>query len=58
MMQESGTEATSNGPASQNGATSGVESGVRDVRSKSATPSIDITAADLVSLQQQQVGLS
>ncbi|XP_063071351.1 forkhead box protein P1-B [Engraulis encrasicolus] len=83
MMQESGTEASSNGPASQNGAASasagpgggGVAGGgvvvsgggvtvaessssavtVRDVRSKSATPSIaDITAADLITLQQQQ----
>ncbi|KAK6318946.1 hypothetical protein J4Q44_G00101570 [Coregonus suidteri] len=52
MMQESGTEATSNGPASQNGAAS-VEGGARDTRPKSAT-SVDVTAADLIHLQQQQ----
>uniref|UniRef100_A0AAY4EED8 Fork-head domain-containing protein n=1 Tax=Denticeps clupeoides TaxID=299321 RepID=A0AAY4EED8_9TELE len=54
MMQESGTELTSNGPVSQNGAAP-AESGARDVHSKTATPSADVTAADLVSLQQQQV---
>uniref|UniRef100_A0A4W5RTR5 Forkhead box P1b n=1 Tax=Hucho hucho TaxID=62062 RepID=A0A4W5RTR5_9TELE len=53
MMQESGTEATSNGPASQNGAVS-VEDGARDARPKSAT-SVDVTAADLIHLQQQQL---
>ncbi|XP_028853613.1 forkhead box protein P1-B isoform X3 [Denticeps clupeoides] len=53
MMQESGTELTSNGPVSQNGAAP-AESGARDVHSKTATPSADVTAADLVSLQQQQ----
>uniref|UniRef100_A0AAY4EDG2 Fork-head domain-containing protein n=1 Tax=Denticeps clupeoides TaxID=299321 RepID=A0AAY4EDG2_9TELE len=57
MMQESGTELTSNGPVSQNGAAP-AESGARDVHSKTATPSADVTAADLVSLQQQQVPVS
>ncbi|XP_029630589.1 forkhead box protein P1-B isoform X5 [Salmo trutta] len=52
MMQESGTEATSNGPASQNRAAS-VEDGARDARPNSAT-SVDITAADLIHLQPQQ----
>ncbi|KAM9536444.1 forkhead box protein P1-B-like isoform 1-T6 [Salvelinus alpinus] len=52
MMQESGTEAASNGPASQNRAAS-VEDGARDARPKSAT-SVDVTAADLIHLQQQQ----
>uniref|UniRef100_A0A8C1Y1Y7 Forkhead box protein P1-B n=2 Tax=Cyprinus carpio TaxID=7962 RepID=A0A8C1Y1Y7_CYPCA len=52
MMQESGTEAT-NGTANQNGAPPSVE-GHREVRSKSATPSSDITASDLVNFQQQQ----
>uniref|UniRef100_A0A9J7ZYD6 Forkhead box P1b n=3 Tax=Cyprinus carpio TaxID=7962 RepID=A0A9J7ZYD6_CYPCA len=56
MMQESGTEAT-NGTANQNGAPPSVE-GHREVRSKSATPSSDITASDLVNFQQQQVFLS
>lgn len=54
MMQEAGTaEATSNGTAKQNGlAAEGV---YRDVRSKSTTLSSDITAANLMTLQQQQV---
>uniref|UniRef100_A0A6Q2XK26 Fork-head domain-containing protein n=1 Tax=Esox lucius TaxID=8010 RepID=A0A6Q2XK26_ESOLU len=56
MMQESGTEVTSNGPPSQNGAAS-AEGGTRDARPKSATTpsSVDITAADLIHLQQHQV---
>uniref|UniRef100_A0A4W5NPA6 Uncharacterized protein n=1 Tax=Hucho hucho TaxID=62062 RepID=A0A4W5NPA6_9TELE len=56
MMQESGTEATNNGPANQNGAAS-VEGGARDARPKSVTtPSaVDIAAADLIHLQQHQV---
>ncbi|CAG5984259.1 unnamed protein product [Menidia menidia] len=54
MMQESGTEVTSNGPASQNGG-AGVEGVPREGRSKSATPSVDVTAADLLHLQQHQV---
>ncbi|KAM9524283.1 forkhead box protein P1-B isoform 3-T6 [Salvelinus alpinus] len=55
MMQESGTEATSNGPANQNGAAS-VEGGARDARPRSVTtPSaLDIAAADLIHLQQHQ----
>uniref|UniRef100_A0A671XGS9 Forkhead box P1b n=1 Tax=Sparus aurata TaxID=8175 RepID=A0A671XGS9_SPAAU len=53
MMQESGTEATSNGPASQNGGAS-VEGGSREGRPKSATPSMEVTAADLLHLQQHQ----
>lgn len=55
MMQESGTEATSNGPANQNGGAS-VEGGSREGRPKSATPSREVTAADLLHIQQQQVG--
>uniref|UniRef100_A0A8C7RXQ0 Forkhead box P1b n=1 Tax=Oncorhynchus mykiss TaxID=8022 RepID=A0A8C7RXQ0_ONCMY len=55
MMQESGTEATSNGPASQNRAAS-VEDGSRDARPKSAT-SVDVMAAELIHLQQQQTRL-
>uniref|UniRef100_A0A3B4Y1U9 Forkhead box P1b n=1 Tax=Seriola lalandi dorsalis TaxID=1841481 RepID=A0A3B4Y1U9_SERLL len=54
MMQESGTEATSNGPASQNGGAS-MEGGSREGRPKSATPSVEVTAADLLHLQQHQV---
>uniref|UniRef100_A0A8D3B006 Forkhead box P1b n=1 Tax=Scophthalmus maximus TaxID=52904 RepID=A0A8D3B006_SCOMX len=53
MMQESGTEAASNGPASQNGG-SGMEGGSREGRPKSATPSVEVTAADLLHLQQHQ----
>lgn len=49
MMQESGTEATSNGLANQNGGAS-VEGGA-----KTATPSVEVTAADLLHLQQHQV---
>ncbi|XP_027002424.1 forkhead box protein P1-B isoform X7 [Tachysurus fulvidraco] len=53
MMQEAGTaEATSNGTAKQNGVAA--ELGLRDIRSKSATPSSDITATNLMTLQQQQ----
>ncbi|XP_058258827.1 forkhead box protein P1-B isoform X7 [Hemibagrus wyckioides] len=53
MMQEAGTaEATSNGTVKQNGVV--VEGGLRDIRSKSATPSSDITATNLMTLQQQQ----
>ncbi|XP_036427426.1 forkhead box protein P1-B isoform X1 [Colossoma macropomum] len=54
MMQEAGPEAPSNGTTNQNGVAAGAEGGARDVRSKSATPSSDITAADLVNFQQQQ----
>uniref|UniRef100_A0A673C8K9 Forkhead box P1b n=1 Tax=Sphaeramia orbicularis TaxID=375764 RepID=A0A673C8K9_9TELE len=54
MMQESGTEATSNGPANQNGGAS-MEGGSREGRPKSATPSVEVTAADLLHLQQHQV---
>ena len=57
MMQESGTEATNNSPANQNGAVN-LEGGARegrDTRPESATPSVDVTAADLLHLQQHQV---
>nr|XP_029528973.1 forkhead box protein P1-B-like isoform X1 [Oncorhynchus nerka]XP_029528984.1 forkhead box protein P1-B-like isoform X1 [Oncorhynchus nerka]XP_029528992.1 forkhead box protein P1-B-like isoform X1 [Oncorhynchus nerka] len=50
MMQESGTEATSNGPANQNGAAS-VEGGARDARPGNVTTP---SAADLIHLQQHQ----
>ncbi|XP_039468036.1 forkhead box protein P1-B isoform X4 [Oreochromis aureus] len=53
MMQESGTEATSNGPANENGGAS-VEGVPREGRPKSATPSAEVTAADLLHLQQHQ----
>ncbi|XP_054831280.1 forkhead box protein P1 isoform X2 [Eublepharis macularius] len=57
MMQESGTETKSNGSAIQNGASSGnhlLECGLREGRSNGETPSVDIGAADLAHLQQQQ----
>uniref|UniRef100_A0A669F8Z4 Forkhead box P1b n=1 Tax=Oreochromis niloticus TaxID=8128 RepID=A0A669F8Z4_ORENI len=57
MMQESGTEATSNGPANENGGAS-VEGVPREGRPKSATPSAEVTAADLLHLQQHQVPVS
>ncbi|XP_013864921.1 forkhead box protein P1-B isoform X1 [Austrofundulus limnaeus] len=53
MMQESGTEVTSNGPANQSGAANG-EGVPREGRPKSATPSVDVTAVDLLNLQQHQ----
>ncbi|XP_005995275.1 forkhead box protein P1-B [Latimeria chalumnae] len=57
MMQESGTETKSNSSANQNGASSGnhfPETSLREVRSNGETASIEVTAADLVHLQQQQ----
>lgn len=54
MMQESGTETASNGPASQNGGVK-VDAGSREGRPQSATPSMEVTAADLLHFQQQQV---
>ncbi|XP_035760870.1 forkhead box protein P1-B isoform X4 [Neolamprologus brichardi] len=53
MMQESGTEATSNGPANENGGAS-MEGVPREGRPKSATPSAEVTAADFLHLQQHQ----
>ncbi|XP_009985977.1 PREDICTED: forkhead box protein P1-like [Tauraco erythrolophus] len=58
MMQESGTETKSNGSAIQNGASGGnhlLECSLREVRSNGETPSVEIGAADLAHLQQQQV---
>ncbi|XP_029948138.1 forkhead box protein P1-B isoform X1 [Salarias fasciatus] len=55
MMQESGTEATSNGPANQpNGGAAAEGAPGREGRPKSATPSLEVTAADLLHLQQHQ----
>ncbi|XP_067855001.1 forkhead box protein P1-B isoform X4 [Heptranchias perlo] len=57
MMQESGTEAASNGSANQNGASSGnhyPDSSIRERRSNGDISSIEVTAAELVHLQQQQ----
>uniref|UniRef100_A0A3Q3AG65 Forkhead box P1b n=1 Tax=Kryptolebias marmoratus TaxID=37003 RepID=A0A3Q3AG65_KRYMA len=54
MMQESGTEVTSNGPANQNGGANG-EGVSREGRPKSAMPSVEVTAVDLLNLQQHQV---
>ncbi|XP_041081125.1 forkhead box protein P1-like isoform X2 [Polyodon spathula] len=56
-MQESGSEATNNGSASQNGASSGnpfTDCSLREVRSNGETPSLEVSAADLVHLQQHQ----
>ncbi|KAM4740429.1 forkhead box protein P1-B isoform 3-T4 [Anableps anableps] len=53
MMQDSSTETASNGPANQNGGAN-MEGVLREGRPKSATPSVDVTAADLLHLQQHQ----
>ncbi|KAM4581742.1 forkhead box protein P1-B isoform 4-T7 [Fundulus diaphanus] len=53
MMQDSGTETTSNGPANQNGGAN-MEGVPREGRPTSAAPSVDVTAADLLHLQQHQ----
>lgn len=58
MMQESGTETKSNGSALQNGAStvnSLLDCTLREVRPNGETPSLEIGAADLAHLQQQQV---
>lgn len=59
MMQESGPETKSNGSAIQNGSSSGnhlLECGsLREGRSNGETPAVDVGAADLAHVQQQQV---
>uniref|UniRef100_A0A2K6FAM6 Forkhead box P1 n=1 Tax=Propithecus coquereli TaxID=379532 RepID=A0A2K6FAM6_PROCO len=58
MMQESGTETKSNGSAIQNGSSGSnhlLECGsLREGRSNGETPAVDIGAADLAHVQQQQ----
>uniref|UniRef100_A0A3B3XZB2 Uncharacterized protein n=1 Tax=Poecilia mexicana TaxID=48701 RepID=A0A3B3XZB2_9TELE len=54
MMQDSTTETVSNGPANQNGGAN-MDSVLREGTPKSATPLVDVTAADLLHLQQHQV---
>ncbi|XP_048403242.1 forkhead box protein P1-B isoform X1 [Stegostoma tigrinum] len=57
MMQESGIEAASNGSANQNEVSSGnhyPDSSTREGRSNGDSSSIEVTAAELVHLQQQQ----
>ncbi|XP_060691690.1 forkhead box protein P1-B isoform X2 [Hemiscyllium ocellatum] len=57
MMQESGIEAASNGSANQNEVHSGnhyPDSSTREGRSNGDSSSIEVTAAELVHLQQQQ----
>uniref|UniRef100_A0A3B4A2I5 Fork-head domain-containing protein n=1 Tax=Periophthalmus magnuspinnatus TaxID=409849 RepID=A0A3B4A2I5_9GOBI len=54
MMQESRTEATSNGQANQNGASS-AEGGSREGQPDSSPPSAEVTTADLLHLQHHQV---
>uniref|UniRef100_A0A670Y0S6 Forkhead box P1 n=1 Tax=Pseudonaja textilis TaxID=8673 RepID=A0A670Y0S6_PSETE len=57
MMQESGTETKSNGSALQNGAStvnSLLDCTLREIRPNGETPSVEIGAADLAHLQQQQ----
>ncbi|XP_054878919.1 forkhead box protein P1-B isoform X2 [Poeciliopsis prolifica] len=53
MMQDSTTETVSNGPANHNG-DANVNGVLREGTPKSATPSVDVTAADLLHLQQHQ----
>lgn len=58
MMQESGSETKSNGSAIQNGSSGGnhlLECGaLRDTRSNGEAPAVDLGAADLAHVQQQQ----
>lgn len=58
MMQESGSEAKSNGSTIQNGSSGGnhlLECGtLRDTRSNGEAPAVDLGAADLAHVQQQQ----
>lgn len=58
MMQESGTETKSNGSAIQNGSSGGNHllecGGLREGRSNGETPAVDVGAADLAHVQQQQ----
>uniref|UniRef100_A0A3P9MUA1 Forkhead box P1b n=3 Tax=Poecilia reticulata TaxID=8081 RepID=A0A3P9MUA1_POERE len=53
MMQDSTTETVSNGPANQNGGTN-MDGILQEGTPKSATPLVDVTAADLLHLQQHQ----
>lgn len=57
-MQESGSETKSNGSAIQNGSSGGnhlLECGaLRDTRSNGEAPAVDLGAADLAHVQQQQ----
>lgn len=59
MMQESGTETKSNGSAIQNGSSGGNHllecGGLREGRPNGETPAVDVGAADLAHVQQQQV---
>lgn len=54
MMQDSTTETVSNGPANQNGGAN-MDGVLQEGTPKSATPLVDVTAADLLHLQQHQV---
>ncbi|PWA17000.1 hypothetical protein CCH79_00019457 [Gambusia affinis] len=53
MMQDSTTETVSNGPANQNGGAN-MDGILQEGTPKSATPLVDVTAADLLHLQQHQ----
>ncbi|XP_023181103.1 forkhead box protein P1 isoform X2 [Xiphophorus maculatus] len=53
MMQDSTTETVSNGPANQNGGAN-MDGVLQEGTPKSATPLVDVTAADLLHLQQHQ----
>lgn len=56
MMQEAGTtKTTSYGTANRNGVA--LEVGLIDAQSNGATPFSERTAADLMTLQQQQVNI-
>ncbi|XP_048212116.1 forkhead box protein P1-like [Perognathus longimembris pacificus] len=58
MMQESGTETKSNGSAIQNGSSSSNHllecSALREGRANGEAPAVDLGAADLAHVQQQQ----
>ncbi|KAB0403958.1 hypothetical protein E2I00_008027 [Balaenoptera physalus] len=61
-MQESGTETKSNGSAIQNGSSGGNHllecGGLREGRPNGETPTVDVGAADLAHVQQQQCSIS
>uniref|UniRef100_A0A8C5C109 Forkhead box P1b n=1 Tax=Gadus morhua TaxID=8049 RepID=A0A8C5C109_GADMO len=54
MMQDPGSETTSDGPANQNGGGPATEGGAREGPPKSATPTGEVSAADILHLQQHQ----
>ncbi|CAL8379436.1 unnamed protein product [Boreogadus saida] len=54
MMQDPGSETTSDGPANQNGGGPATEGGAREGPPNGATPTGEVSAADILHLQQHQ----